>query len=293
MALHWLGYLVPSQHTPVSRRIWTSVAGMAVYALGVVYAEHLIFDNQINIPPSFHALLGAVLGLFLGFRTNTAYDRWWEGRKLWGQLVNESRNLAIKVQAVPRIERAEALSFGRLVINFARALKEHLREGIRARQLSVYKDTVFEPKHVPAHIAFQLREMASLWTERKQTDSFRELMFDRHLGALMDICGACERIRRTPLAYSYITYIRQGIALYLFTLPWGLVHDLSFWTIPAVMIVSYFMIGIEMIAEEVEEPFGRSLDDLMLDDICKTIETSVTEILNTQASWHERQAAAK
>src|SRR5262245_34723503 len=133
MSLRWLGYLIPSQHTPVSRRIWTSVLAMAVYAFGVVYAEHYVFDDFINIPPSFHALLGAVLGLFLGFRTNTAYDRWWEGRKLWGQLVNESRNLAIKVQAVPRIERAEALSFGRLVINFARALKEHLREGIRGR----------------------------------------------------------------------------------------------------------------------------------------------------------------
>lgn len=293
MSLHWLGYLVPSQQTPVARRIWTSVFGMGVYACGVVLAEQFVFDYQIKIPPSFHALLGTVLGLFLGFRTNSAYDRWWEGRKLWGQLVNESRNLAIKVQGVPRIERAEALGFGRLVINFARALKEHLREGIRARQLSVYKDAVNDPKHVPANIAFQLREMLTLWTERRQTDSFRELMFDRHLSAFMDICGACERIRRTPLAYSYITFIRQAIILYLFTLPWGLVHDLNYWTIPAVMIVSYLMIGIEMIAEEVEEPFGRSLDDLMLDDICKTIETSVNEILNTPASWQQRPAAAK
>ncbi|MBM4071344.1 MAG: hypothetical protein FJ271_20765 [Planctomycetes bacterium] len=293
MSLRWFGYLIPSQHTPVSRRIWTSVLAMAVYASGVVLAEHFLFGDQINIHPNFHALLGAVLGLFLGFRTNTAYDRWWEGRKLWGQLVNESRNLAILAQAVPRIERTEALSFGRLVINFSRALKEHLREGIRAKQLSLYKDAVFEPKHVPAHLTFQLREMVSLWAERKQIDPLRELMFDRHLAALMDICGGCERIRRTPLAYSYITYIRQGIALYLFTLPWGLVHELDYWTIPAVMIVSYFMIGIETIAEEVEEPFGRSLDDLMLDDICKTIDSTVTEILNTQTSWSERPGKAK
>lgn len=291
MALQWLGYLFPSQQTPVSRRIWTSVMFMGLYTTSVVLAEYFLFTDEIQIHPTFHALLGAVLGLFLGFRTNTAYDRWWEGRKLWGQLVNESRNLAIKVHALPNLEHADQLSFGRLVNNFARALKEHLREGIRAKQLSVYKDAVVEPKHVPAYIAFQLREIVSYWAEKRQIDSMREFMLDRHIAALMDICGGCERIRRTPLAYSYMTYIRQGIALYLVTLPWGFVMDLDFWTIPAVMIVSYFMIGIEMIAEEVEEPFGRSIDDLMLDDICKNIETTVFETLNVQTSWQPKQEA--
>ncbi len=289
MALEWLSFLMPSAQAPVARRLWISVSLMTLYAAAVYALDFFFFHEKLIIHPQLHALLGAVLGLFLGFRTNTAYDRWWEGRKLWGQLVNESRNLAIKVQAFRRIEKDDAKLFDRLLINFARALKEHLREGIRPKQLSVYKDMAFEPKHVPSHIAFQLRELAAIWADKGQIDRFGELMLDRHISALMDICGSCERIRRTPLAYSYISYIRQGIALYAVTLPWGLVYELTYWMIPAVAMVSYFLIGIEMIAEEVEEPFGRSIDDLMLDDICKTIDTTVTETMHTQPSSVQRQ----
>jgi len=280
MVLEWRRHLIPSSSSPLVRRLWSSVVLLGFYALAVTVVDQRWFREDFVVHPSLHALLGTVLGLFLAFRTNTAYDRWWEGRKLWGQLVNESRNLAIKVKAFAKIDRDEALRFGRLVISFARALKEHLREGIRAQQLSVYKNLAVEPSHVPGHIALQLREFVSAWCEKASIDRFEELMLDRHIAALMDICGGCERIRRTPLATSYRTFIRQGIALYLATLPWGLVYDFRFWTIPAVMMATYFLVGSEMIAEEVEEPFGRGEDDLMLDDLCKTIEATVNEILS-------------
>jgi putative membrane protein len=280
MTLDWLHWLIPARSSRVSRRLWVATTWMALYATAVSVLDHFLFHEDVVIRPNLHALLGTVLGLFLGFRTNTAYDRWWEGRKLWGQLINESRNLAIKVQAFPGIERDQVLRFGRLIVSFARALKEHLREGIRPQQLSVYKGLTVEPSHVPNHIALQLREMVASWAAAGTIDRFGELMLDRHIAALMDICGSCERIRRTPLAASYRTYIRQGIALYLITLPWGLVYELDLWSIPAVAMVSYFMVGIEMIAEEVEEPFGRTEDDLMLDDLCKVIETTVNETLN-------------
>jgi putative membrane protein len=279
MVLGWRRHLIPSSTSPLSWRLWTAVAILGAYALAVTVVDRSWFREDLVIHPQLHTLLGTVLGLFLAFRTNTAYDRWWEGRKLWGQLVNESRNLAIKVKAFTKIERAEALHFGRLVISFARALKEHLREGIHPQQLSVYNLAV-EPQHVPGHIALELRAAVSAWVEKGSLDRFQELMLDRHIAALMDICGGCERIRRTPLATSYRTYIRQGIVLYVATLPWGLVYDFGLWTIPAVMMATYFLVGVEMIAEEVEEPFGRSEDDLMLDDLCKTIETTVNELLS-------------
>jgi putative membrane protein len=279
MVLEWRRHLLPSSSSPLVRRLSGSVVLLGVYALAVTLADLHWFREDFVVHPSLHALLGMVLGLSLGFRTNAAYDRWWEGRKLWGQLVNESRNLAIKVKAFAKINREEALRFGRLVINFARALKEHLREGVRVEQLSVYKNLAAEPKHVPGHIALQLRQIVSAVCANGSIDRFEELMLDRHIAALMDICGACERIRRTPMATSYRTFLRQGIALYLATLPWGLVYDFGFWTIPAVMMATYFLVGNEMIAEEVEEPFGRGEDDLMLDDLCKTIEATVNEIL--------------
>jgi ion channel-forming bestrophin family protein len=279
MVWEWRRHLIPSHNSPLARRLGTADALAGLYALLVTLLDQLWFREDLVIHPQLHALLGTVLGLFLGFRTNTAYDRWWEGRKLWGQLVNDSRNLAIKARAFTKIDRESLLHFGRLVVTFARALKEHLREGVRPQDLSAYKMIAVEPKHVPGHIALQLRQAVSEWAQKGSIDRFEEMMLDRHITALMDICGGCERIRRTPLATSYRTFIRQGIALYLATLPWGLVYDFGFWTIPAVMMVTYFLVGVEMIAEEVEEPFGRSADDLMLDDLCKTIDATVSEIL--------------
>jgi putative membrane protein len=267
-------------HFALGRRLWGSVALVTVYAAVVTFVDESQFHEEFKVHPQLHALLGTILALFLGFRTNAAYDRWWEGRKLWGQLVNDSRNLMIKVRAFTKIDADEAQRFGKLVISFDRALKEHLREGVRPQQLSVYKGMKAEPRHVPGHIALQLRAMVSAWSVRGSIDRWQEMMLDRHIAALMDVCGGCERIRRTPMVHSYRTFIRHGIALYLATLPWGLIHDFDYWTIPAVMMVSYFMVGMEMIAEEVEEPFGRSIDDLKLDQICDVIDATVKEIVN-------------
>lgn len=277
----WIRFFISHAQTPVVGRLRLFVIGATLYATAVAASELLGRGETPNIRSDFHALLGTVLGLFLVFRTNTAYDRWWEGRKLWGQLVNDSRNLAIKVRAFMQLEPQEMRRFGRLIVNFALALKEHLREGVNRKQLSVFRSMEFEARHIPAQGACFIKEKIRDWKQRGLIDGFDAIQFDVHTRAFMDICGACERIRRTPLPRSYRLFIRQCIALYLVSLPWGLVHDFRWWTIAGTAIVTYFMVGIELIAEEVEEPFGRNADDLLLDDICKTIEASVTEILET------------
>lgn len=265
---------------PIMGRLWACVILVALYSLVVCVGDAWYF-SELNIQPNLHALMGGVLGMLLVFRTNTAYDRWWEGRKLWGQLVNDSRNLTIKVRALVKVSHDDGHHLARLLVNFARALKEHLREGIRPKQLSVYRNIQHEPQHVPAHVANLIREKIGDWKSKEQIDGFDDIVLDVHVRALMDICGACERIRKTPISRSYLAFIRQSIFLYLSTLPWGLVHDFTFWTIPAVTIIAYFMIGIELIAEQVEEPFGREEDDLELDVICQGIETTVMEIFTT------------
>jgi putative membrane protein len=271
----YLGYV----RAPVAGRVWFLVVLLTAYSAGICYYEQSILHEIIKIHPDLHRMLGTVLGLFLVFRTNTAYDRWWEGRKLWGQLVNDSRNLSIKVRSIDGVDAIEASQVGRLLVNFARGLKEHLREGIRAQQLSVYKTITAEPRHIPANIAGMIRDRITRWKTEGKIDGFIHMELDVHARALMDICGACERIRRTPLARSYLAFIRQSIAIYLLTLPWSLVESLGLWTIPGMAMISYFMVGIEMIAEEVGEPFGREADDIQLDVICQGIESSVTEIL--------------
>lgn len=274
----------PSHPASLSR-LWKVLLALTVYSLAVVWVDHLYFSDDLRISSSMHAVFGTVLGVLLVFRTNTAYDRWWEGRKQWGTLVNDSRNMCLKLHSLPNVEAGDTRYVGRLLVNFARALKEHLREGVRARQLSIYQGMSLppEPDHVPVHIAGQIRARIAAWRNDGRIDGLTETLLDVHFRALMEVCGACERIRRTPLVHSYRAFIRRLIVVYLVTLPWGLVGHFAFWAPLVVVPVAYFMIGIEKIAEEVEEPFGRGKDDLLLDDIVSSFETSVAEIFQDEA----------
>ena len=256
---------------------WTIALG--VYGLLVAWID-AYEDGAIRLSASFHTLLGLILGLLLVFRTNTAYDRWWEGRKLWGQLVNESRNFAIKVETCVRAEPRDKVEIGKRLIDFAVALKEHLRrKPIRLQELSSFENRTDTPQHVPAYVAQQIYDRLERWRQAEQLGGFELLFLDRHASALMDICGACERILKTPIAAGYRRFIRQAIAVYLVTLPWGLVDFFGYWAAPVSMVVAYMMIGIEVLAEDIEEPFGTDADDLPLDDICVTIERSVREMV--------------
>ena len=279
MVRPWVTVLTSFHNTPIFGRIWGTVAAVALYAGLVILFDRYVLHNVETVGAEFHGFLGLILGTLLVFRTNTSYDRWWEGRKLWGQLVNDCRNLAIKVQTCVRAEATDKQRLGRWLIDFARALKGHLRGGIRLADLPDFGDTKSDPPHVPAYISARIYDQFEAWRQNDQLGGFELLFLDQHAGSLMNICGACERIQKSPISISYRWFIRQSIAIYLLTLPWGLMESFHFWTIPAVAMLSYFMIGVEVIAEEIEDPFGVSEDDLLLDEICQTIERSVTGIL--------------
>jgi putative membrane protein len=236
-------------------------------------------DLKVNaIGAQFQGFLGLVLGLLLAFRTNTSYDRWWEGRRLWGQLVNDSRNLAIKVQTCVRADSADKQRLGRWLSDFAFALKDHLRGDARLSRLAGFREETQQPQHVPAYISARIYEQFEAWRRSDQLGGFELLFLDQHAASLMNICGACERIQKTPISLSYRWFIRQSIAIYLLALPWGLVQTFGWWIIPTIAMLGYFMIGVEMIAEAVEDPFGTDEDDIMLDKLCEGIERSVAGI---------------
>jgi len=275
----WFAVLTSFHNTPIFGRIWLVVAAVAAYAGVVVLIDEYYLHGVHFIGPEFHGFLGLILGFLLVFRTNTSYDRWWEGRKLWGQLVNDSRNLAIKVQTCVRADPAEKQRLGRWLIDFAIALKGHLRGGARIAELDSFEDKQEEPPHLPTYVAARIYEQIEAWRQNNQVGGFELLFLDQHAVSLMNICGACERIQKSPISVSYRWFIRQLIAIYLVTLPWGLTESFHYWTIPAVAMLAYFMIGVELIAEAIEDPFGVSEDDLMLDDLCRTIERGVLGIL--------------
>jgi putative membrane protein len=279
MVRPWVSALTSFHDTPIFGRIWATVAALAAYAAVVVLVDRWVVIHVTSVGAQFHGFLGLVLGLLLVFRTNTSYDRWWEGRKLWGQLLNDSRNLAIKVQTCVRADPADKQRLGRWLADFAWALKAHLRGGATLAGLPGFRGDNNEPQHVPAFISARIYEQIESWRQSEQLGGFELLFLDEHAASLMNICGACERIQKSPISLSYRWFIRQSIAIYLLALPWGLMDSFGWWTVPAVAMLGYFMVGVEMIAEQIEDPFGFSEDDLMLDELCQSIEHSVSSIL--------------
>jgi len=269
---------------PVFKRVWLYLALMAAYTALVNWIADQSLPARVFKEAGAAAYSGVILGLLLVFRTNSAYERWYEGRKLWGQLVNDSRNLCLKVRAYVQASGLEKAQIGELIISFAYALKHHLRDSRPSQDLpGIGGGSVPEPGHLPVHVAGRVYETLWQWQQAGRVDGFMLLQLDRHARSFMDVCGACERIRGTPLAVSYRAFMRQGIALNLLALPWYMVPQFSIcWSLPLILIGAYFLIGLELIAEDIEDPFGRDGDDLPLDAICANIRTTVNEILSVQ-----------
>jgi ion channel-forming bestrophin family protein len=252
--------------------VWALLMGL--YSILPVWKELSRFGHLGDTPADLHAALSLILGCLLVFRTNSAYARWWEARILWGSLVNASRNLAIKLCTLVRASHDELKECEELLKRFPVALMEHLRQASSTSSMSSSTSTDHEPQQISQQL---YRWIATRKSELKlDGDELRSI--DMELSKLMDVCGACERIAKTPMIRSYKVFSRQCIGLFLITLPWGIASDFGWWTIPMTIIISYFMIGMETVAEHVEEPFGVDEDDLNLESLCVTIDRSVEKI---------------
>ncbi len=263
----------------IKRKLLVFVVLMVVYG-GLVYEfveiEHL---PHIEWGAESTVLNGLVLGFLLSFRNNHAYDRWWEARKLWGQLVNDSRNLCLKVRALAEPSAADRQEIATLVIDFARALERNLRSKSPANERAPGLVALKTRVHEPSRVAGAIYETLLKWRQSGHLDGWSLLWLDSHVKSLMDICGACERIRYTPLSSSYRALLRHGIALYVLISPFYLIEDIGPSSFPLFVLAAYFLLGIEMVAEEIEEPFRASGDNLPLELYCATIEASIREIL--------------
>ncbi len=269
---------------PVFKRLWLYLTMMAVYATFVSWIADQGISKQIFKEASNAAYISAVFGLLLVVRTNSAYERWWEGRRLWGQLVNDSRNLTLKVQAYCVVPANEKIKIGEQIVSFAFALKHHLRDSRPTKSLPGMQsfDQIPKSYHLPSQVALRIYETVNSWRLKNQISEMGLLVLDPHLRAFMDIAGACERIKTTPLAVSYRAFMRQGIALNLLIMPWIVGPQLDLWiSLPLILVASYFLVGLELIAEDIEDPFGLDGDDLPLDTICGNIQKSISEISAT------------
>ena len=195
-------------------RITRSVLAIGIYTTVITFLiEYYDLGEHIKLNIAAFSLLGVILSLFLGFRTNTAYDRWWEGRKQWGVLVNHSRNMAIYVQAMfPKKDLAIRHYMAVHISNFCLALVEHLREGVILDdliQLSKEERAEYETKgHIPNHISLQIFEKMGEAHRNGDINEGDYINIKAQHQALLDILGACERIKKTPIPFSYSVYLK-------------------------------------------------------------------------------------
>jgi putative membrane protein len=210
---------------------------------------------------------------------NSAYDRWWEGRKLWGMLVNNSRNLAIKLSAILKDERDLAY-FRRLIPSFASMLDKHLKNEETSLQLNEHLDLKIDHhKHRPNQIAKMIFQKINSLYIRHKISGDQLIILNSELQSFSDICGACERIKNTPIPYSYSTFIKKFIFIFILTLPFGYSLTLGYYVIPAVCYIFYVLASIELISEEIEDPFGNDENDLPTKKIAENIKKHIEEIL--------------
>jgi ion channel-forming bestrophin family protein len=268
----------------VKSTLLTSIALLALYGLFVSWLINIEHFAHIDWGAESTVLNGLVLGFLIAFRNNHAYDRWWEARKLWGQLINDSRNLCLKVRSLVGAAPVDGEAVGRLVAEFAEALKDHLRRRDGFDERISLQEHENNRVHRPIQIAGAIYDAVFKWKQDGQIDGWTMLMLDGQIKSFMDICGACERIRNTPLSSSYRALLRHGIALYLLITPFYLIEDIGLPGLPTFLLAAYFLLGIELVAEEIEEPFGTGGDNLPLERYCATIEASVRQILGAPRS---------
>jgi len=265
---------------PVAPRLWAIVAAVAAYTALVALLAGIYHPGPLSqFDTAFTVVNAVILGTLLTFRINEAKRRWWEGRTLWGQLINDSRNLCLKAKSLARLEPEDRKRWGGLLVAFAESLRRHLRGGCRLPELSGFTEDPQRPVHVPLHLAGLVQaEMAGWHRDGKLADIGLRLL-DPLVGDLMNVCGGCERIRNTPIPSSYRALLQHGIALNVLLAPFFLVPEAGYWSVFIMALSTYFIMGVELVAIHIEEPFGEDRDDLPLEAYCRTIEQSVEQAL--------------
>lgn len=250
----------------------------------LVTAVHMLTRLQLNIPPTAHTLIGVALGLLLVFRTNASYDRFWEGRRLWGAIVNDSRNLARAATVQLSGSREVLVQLVHWTIAFPYATMYRLRNqaGLGPIAADLQEDeaqSVLSSNHPPLAVSQRISSLLLEARQQGMISDFVQMTLDRHVAQLIDSLGGCERIHNTPLPFAYVVHLRRALIFYCFTLPFALVEPFHWLTVPATFLMAYTIYGVEEIGIEIEDPFGEDDNDLPLEAICQRIEGNLKGLL--------------
>jgi ion channel-forming bestrophin family protein len=285
----WLSLVFTVRKGTLLEEIWLRI--LFVVALSVVatvlHESYGIASFGLTMTP--FTIVGFAVSIFMGFRNSSAYDRFWEGRKLWGGLVNVSRSLGRQIALLPRAEprdepalRTLQARFADHLAAFAHLLRAHLRkESLPAdikrlcgAEVSARVERADNrPLVLLAELSLMLQEArAAGWL-----DSFAHIELERGISEMTNIQGACERIRSTPIPLSHTALTHRTIAAYLVLLPFGLVDTVELMTPIVTLLIAFAFFGLDSLGEEMEDPFGTDCNDLPLHLIASTIERNLAQ----------------
>ena len=255
----WFRHIFAFRRSDTLLIIWKELIYLLVFTLGLTYLidQYVVGFDEWKQLLQVYSLIGFVLSLLLVFRTNTAYDRWWEGRKKWGELVNNTRNLAVKIATVCPDEESRSY-FARMIPNYAFAMKEHLRQGVKLEELELTPEELELLKkadHVPNIISRWIYQKIHELKKSGKLSEEEVIVLDINLKTFADIIGACERIRNTPIPYSYSIFLKKFIFVYVTTIPIALIGDFGYYSCLIAVFIFYVLVSMEILAEEIEDPF--------------------------------------
>lgn len=283
--LHWFRMLLAWRGSVLPQLLPRLFLIFAISVVAVAAHDHLLpISLNLNTTAPF-SLIGIALAVFLGFRNNASYDRWWEARKLWGQLLNDARSLArqaltLRTTQLPKENLAE---FFAALGALPHALRHQLRrsdprEDLAARLPPALFERVMTSRYKPATLMLVLGEWVQREAQKGSIDQMAVLAFDRNLNGLSDVIGGCERIASTPLPFAYSVMIHRTVYFFCASLPFGLVDSIGIFTPVFAVFVAYTFMAHEAIASQIEEPFGTDDNDLALSTMSLIIEDALRDM---------------
>jgi putative membrane protein len=265
--------------------IWKRVVAMMLLATAVVLAEHRLPLSGVGLGAVPLTLVGLTLAIFLGFRNSVAYERWWEARKLWGELLIVIRNLTRQTLSLPDglpAVRQRELAHG--LIAYAHALRHMLRQSDPKEDLQPWLPAatatrIMQAENPPSVLLGDLSQAYAQLRREGRLDSILLADIDAQITRLSYIGGGCERIRSTPIPFAYILLLHRTVYIYCLLLPFCLAGSIGWVTPFMVGVLSYTFFGLDALGEQIEEPFDRLPNNLPLDALCRGIEINVGELL--------------
>lgn len=268
--------------------VWRRVVAMMLLATLVVFVEYRYTMDAAGLGAVPLMLVGLTLAIFLGFRNSVAYERWWEARTLWGELLIVVRNLTRQTLSfTENVPAEQQRQLAHKLIAFSHALRHKLRGSSASADLVRWlgedqAKRYLASSNVPNLLLGDINQAYAQLRRNGQLDNILFADIDKQLNRLSYILGGCERITSTPMPFAYILLLHRTVYIYCFLLPFCLVGSLGWLTPIMVGVLSYTFFGLDALGEQIEEPFGMLPNNLPLDALCRTIEISVAELLGDE-----------